>query len=179
MFTGVNASKRATWSVSFCLQLRRQVTPDSCRLAYTARMHSPRSLHLLIAAAILFSQIASAIHMAGHVHAEAPLAAFAVPSAADGLTHPPGLTAAEHEALHRQGNEHGIASLTESGQQPTSMDFSCVIYHIYAGSQAAAAACVDLPATPHITLAGQTLTSPALLTLTVSGNAIRGPPHTS
>ena len=179
MFTGVNASMCVASPVPPCIQLRRLVTPDSCRLAYTARMHSFRPLHLLIAAAILFSQIVSGIHMAGHVHVDEPLTAFTESPAPAWSAHAADLTDAEHRALHLQDIQHAIASSAESDEHQASLDFSCVIYHIYAGFHGAAAGCVELPAATHVAFAPQTRVSPALLTPIASHNAIRGPPVSS
>ena len=174
MFTGVNASR---WTCSLApirALLHGLVTPDSRSLAYTGRMRATRSIHLLIAAAILFSQIVSGIHMAGHVHAVGPLAAVSSAQAPLQLEHPAGLTPAEHKALHLQGKR--ASSLTDSPQSQASLDQSCVIYHVYAGSHCAAAGSAVFHGATPVALPQQELSLPLLLTQRPEHNAIRGPP---
>lgn len=183
MFTGVNASMQA-WSVSsFCAYGHCLVTPVSRSLPYTLTMRHTRSIHLLIAAAILFSQIVAGIHMAGHV--QIPVAALASASAPLSFG---GAIQSEHSKLARFGSEsgagfgsvhkHAIPGVAFSDGVPSqnALDQSCVIYHIYAGSH-----CVSV--SPAALLVGTSLASrvqavqpPVLAWQQFEHNVIRGPP---
>ncbi|MGQ7845309.1 hypothetical protein ACUNV4_12580 [Granulosicoccus sp. 3-233] len=137
-------------------------------------MHTSRSIHLLIAAAILFSQIVSSVHMAGHVHVVHPGVAMTSAHASAWPAHPAGMTEAEHRALHEHGKRS--SSSPDASQSQASLDRSCVIYHVYAGSHCAAiGSAVSSGVTP-IAFRQQELPPPARLLQLPEHNAIRGPP---
>lgn len=197
MFTGILGSMSLPLQSCRPTQIHVSVTPSSCPLAYTDSMRTARSIHLLVAAAILFSQIVAGVHMAGHVHLPAgaslqvahadslhagPNGNFAAEFAselsgefsAELTAEPTGrqtgrLTSAEHDALHS-------APLHGDSQGPVNADRSCVIYHVYAGSQcigasssAVAVASVQTSAGPPTTVSAQRAPLP-------EHYFIRGPP---
>ena len=147
-------------------------------------MRAHRSIDLLLAATILFSQIVSGIHMAGHVHGPIVENAWQAP-------HPTHLTVAEHKALHESVSPTPVANdstdnqaqllasvspVSTHDQAQTTQDLSCVIYHIYAGSHCVATGSELVLATTSFTIWQSALPSPAHRTLRAEHNTIRGPP---
>ncbi len=177
MFAGINASMWTCLLAPIRALLHALVTPGSRSLAYTGRMRATPSIHLLIAAAILFSQIVSGIHMAGHVHGMGPHATVTSAQAPLQLEHPAGLTPAEHKALHLLDKQ--ASALPDSPHGQASLDQSCVIYHVYAGSHCAAAGSAVLHGATPVAFVQQQLSSPLMLTQRPEHNAIRGPPVVS
>ncbi len=181
MFTVFIVSMLALMQLCMPPPLYKTGNTPNILLVYTRKMRVKRSLHLLIAAAILFSQIVTGIHMAGHM--QGPAVAFAAPAAAPPMmaslheSRSVHLTTGNHEALHQQQLHITTSSDSDKGQ--SSHELSCVIYHIYAGSHC-------LAENPVVSIAGSFLVSLQQISFSSEPlrslpehNAIRGPPEFS
>ncbi len=147
-------------------------------LVYTWKMRVQRSLHLLIAATILFSQIVAGVHMAGHMHG--PAVAWAATSA-DSLTktslqasHAAHLMASKHETLHQLA--YHVTAASDSDEDQISLELSCAIYHIYAGSHCLAENPVVSITSTSLVSVQQTRLPSEPLRPRPEHNTIRGPP---